>query len=331
MRLGGNVHAVAVIEEAHEIPEAIKLAAENGWPVIMIGDGSNIFWQESGFDGLLLVNKIKGFKLSGGGEGALVTVGAGENWDEVVERTVTEGLTGIEALSLVPGTVGGTPVQNVGAYGQEISQTLVNIEAYDTQIGQFVNIPGPDCNFSYRSSRFKIGPDRGRFFISAITLKLAKENPKLPFYPSVQNYFETHNIKSPTPADLRQAVTQIRQAKLPDPRTVANNGSFFGNPIIPLDMFESLKSRYPDIPNWPVQQGKVKLAAAWLMEQAGFKNYRDGATGMATWPTQPLVLVNENAKSTTDLLNFKQKIVDTVFQKFEVKLTQEPELLPKSI
>jgi UDP-N-acetylmuramate dehydrogenase len=328
MRLVGSASMVVTVRNKREIIEACDLAAKNNQTVVMIGGGSNIFWQDSGFDGLLLLNKIKGFKIQKDGDGARITIGAGENWDEAVNRMVKKGFTGVEALSLIPGTVGGTPVQNVGAYGQEISQTLVNVEAWDNKAKEFVTINGKDCDFSYRSSRFKFGPDRGRFFISAITLKLAKGSPQPPFYPSVQNYFDELGIKSPSSSDLRQAVIQIRQAKLPDPKIVANNGSFFGNPIISLDQFENLKSHYPDIPNWPVEPGYVKLAAAWLMEQAGFKNYRDSATGMATWPTQPLVLVNENANSTADLLNFKQQIVDTVFQKFKVKLTQEPELLP---
>lgn len=328
MRLGGRAAYMAEIHDRSELTEALAWAAQQSTPVIMIGSGSNIVWQDSGYPGLVLVNKIKRFEIFEEDEtNAYVTAGAGELWDSVVERTVAHGLSGIEALSLIPGTTGATPVQNVGAYGQEIAHTLVTVEAYDTQTSQFVNIPAQDCAFGYRTSRFKTG-ERGRFFITSITLHLTKGNPQPPFYPSVQAYFEARDIKAPTPRDLRAAVVAIRTEKLPDPAVVANNGSFFANPIISEDQFTMLLADYPDIPHWSAGEGQVKLAAAWLVEQAGFKDYHDTETGMATWPRQPLVFVNEHAHTTADLVKFRQKISDAVQAKFGIALTQEPELLP---
>ncbi|HET7320837.1 MAG TPA: UDP-N-acetylmuramate dehydrogenase [Candidatus Saccharimonadales bacterium] len=328
MRLGGPAAHMAEIHSHQELTEALAWAANQQLPVIMIGSGSNIVWNDSGYPGLVLVDKIKRYEVFEEDEtNVYVTIGSGELWDSVVERTVQAGLTGIEALSLIPGTAGATPVQNVGAYGQEISQTLVTVEAYDTQTGQFLNIPAMDCAFAYRTSRFKT-TDHGRFFITGVTLHLTKGNPQPPYYPSVQTYFEEHGISQPTPHDMRSSVIAIRSAKLPDPAVVANNGSFFANPIVDEDVLVQLQADYPDIPHWPTSDSRVKLSAAWLIEQAGFKDFHDPETGMATWPKQPLVFVNEHAKSTADLLKFRQKILDAVQAKFQIGLVQEPELLP---
>jgi UDP-N-acetylmuramate dehydrogenase len=329
MRLGGSARYLGEITARMELLEALSWAQSRNLPVMMIGGGSNIVWRDEGFSGLVLVNKIAGYEAYEEDENnTYLTVGAGENWDSVVERSVAAGLTGIEALSLIPGTAGATPVQNVGAYGQEISQTLTTVEAFDIQSGDYVTIPSIDCNFSYRNSRFKTGDDRGRFYIVSLTLHLVKGNPQPPFYGAVQSYFDEHGITDYTPAALREAVVAIRSAKLPDPAVVNNNGSFFANPVISAEQYAQLVAEYPMVPHWEADGGKIKLSAAWLLEQAGFKDLHDPATGMATWPTQPLVLVNEKATKTADLLAFKDQIVEAVRQKFEIALEQEPELLP---
>lgn len=330
MRLGGTVAFMAVVSSRRDIEQALAWATERSLPVMMIGHGSNIVWHDEGFPGLILINEIKHYEEQyEDGENAYISVGAGEVWDDVVARSVSSGLTGIEALSLIPGTAGATPVQNVGAYGQEIAQTLVSIEAYDLQTKQFITIPGYDCAFGYRTSRFKTA-DRGRFFITAITLHLRRGNPQPPFYRAAQSYFDEHgvDVAKVTPQVLRDAVIAIRRSKLPDPAVVANNGSFFANPIIDQAALTQIQADFGDIPHWPLDNGRFKIPAAWLLEQAGFKNFHDQQTGMATWPAQPLVLVNEHAPNTAALLAFKQKIVDTVQQKFNITLEQEPELLP---
>lgn len=328
MGLGGTAAYLTEVTSRRQVAEAVEWAGRRQLPVIMIGGGSNIIWQDSGFDGLVIVNKIAGYEIyEEDAANYYLTVGAGEPWDSVVEHSVAAGLSGIEALSLIPGSAGGTPIQNVGAYGQEIADTLTTVEAFDTLNGEFTSIAAADCGFSYRDSRFK-SADRGRFLIVGLTLHLTKTNPQPPFYPAVQAYFDQHSITEPRPADLRAAVIAIRSAKLPDPVAVANTGSFFGNPIIRGDQFDSLKRRFPDMPNWPLSDGSVKLSAAWLIEQCGFQDYHDPETGMATWPRQPLVLVNEKAGSTADLLNFKQKIVSKVEAQFGITLIQEPEILP---
>ena len=327
MRLGGAAAYLCDVHDRNEVEQAVQWASDKNLPVIMIGDGSNIIWSDRGFNGLVLVNKIQRFeKFEEDSENIYITAGAGENWDHVVARTVDLGLTGIEALSLIPGTAGATPIQNVGAYGQEIANTLVSIEAYDLTEKKFLTIPAADCAFGYRASRFKT-TDKGRFLITAITLHLRHANPTPPFYPSVADYFSAHPDVQPSPKALREIVISIRTAKLPDPAKVANCGSFFANPIVNAEQLEELLAHNQNLSYWQLEKDKYKVSAAWLVEQAGFKDVHDASTGMGTWPNQALVLVNEFAKSTSDLLAFKQKILDKVQTIFGIELQQEPELL----
>lgn len=327
MRLGGMANFLATVKNRQDVVSAVAWAERYNLPVVMIGDGSNIIWSDKGFPGLVIVNKITGFRIFKEDDGNIfVTVGSGENWDSVVKRTVKKGLSGIEALSLIPGTAGATPIQNVGAYGQEIADTLVVVEAYDRKSKTFVNIPKVDCQFGYRTSRFK-AKDRGRFLITGLTLHLVKDSLKPPFYNALQRYIDDHKITSFSPTVIRKAVIDIRSSKLPDPKKVANNGSFFANPVVPDKVFKSISAKFPNIPNWPQSDGTVKLSAAWMIEIAGFKGFIDPETGMSVWPLQPLVLVNSSAKSTRDLIEFRQKIIVKVRYLFGITLEQEPELL----
>jgi UDP-N-acetylmuramate dehydrogenase len=327
MRLGGNAQFLTDIADEKEIPEAVAWAEEQNVPLIMIGGGSNIIWGDKGFPGLVLVNKIMGFETEAQDtDSAYVTIGAGEHWDSVVERCVKMGLSGIEHLSLIPGSAGATPIQNVGAYGKEIADSLVTLQAYDTKEKRFVTLPKSECGFGYRTSRFKT-TDKGRYLIINITLFLTKTNPTPPFYASLQNYFEQHSITTYTPQVVRDAVIEIRNSKLPDPAIVANNGSFFANPLIAKSEFTSVHAKFPELKYWEQDDGSVKLSAGWLVEAAGFKGVHDEETGMATWDKQALVLVNEKAEHTADLLKFKAKIVDKVAAMFGITLEQEPELI----
>lgn len=327
MRLGGPAAFLTDINSRSEVADALAWANERSLPVIMIGGGSNIVWNDDGYPGLVLVNKIQGIEIQEIDDTSrYVTAGSGVNWDEFVAKTAQGGMTGIEFLSLVPGAVGATPIQNVGAYGQEVSNTIVTIEAYDRTLNQLVTLRSSDCEFGYRTSRFKT-TDRGRFFITAVTFFLTIDTPQPPYYASVEQYFKDHDVKKITPQAGRDAVVAIRRAKLPDPAVVANSGSFFANPIVDGNKYFDLQTNFPEAVHWPAADNTVKLSAAWLIEQAGFKDIHDEQTGMGTWPSQPLVLVNEHATSTRDLLEFKQKIVDAVQTKFDITLVQEPELI----
>lgn len=326
MRLGGQAAFLSEASTRNDIVEGVAWSEERGLPLMVIGEGSNIIWDDDGFPGLVLVNKIEGVEVTGEfGASRYVTAGAGVHWDSFVAQTVEMGLTGIEFLSLIPGTVGATPIQNVGAYGAEVSQTIATIEAYDSTNKKFVTLRAGDCAFGYRTSRFKT-TDKGRFLITSITFALEKAAPRAPFYAALQEYISVHSVTDITSQAVRDAVIAIRSSKLPDPAVVANNGSFFANPIISSDAFLELHDAFPEAPHWDVETG-VKLSAAWLIEQAGFKDFHDPETGMGTWPNQPLVLVNEGAKTTAQLKVFKQKIIDAVHAKFSVTLEQEPELV----
>lgn len=327
MRLGGIAAYVTDVTSRQDLLDAIAWANERQLPVILIGEGSNIIWDDDGYPGLVMVNKIRGFTITGEyDESKYITVGGGENWDEFVAKTVEMNLTGIEFLSLIPGTVGATPVQNVGAYGAEVASTISTIEAYDHTEKKLVTLRSSDCAFGYRTSRFKT-TDKGRFFIIAVTFLLQQTKPTPPFYGALEKYFSEHSITDITPQAVRDAVISIRSSKLPDPKLVANNGSFFANPIISTSEFVELSADFPDVPHWPTDDGKVKIAAAWLIEQAGFKDFHDQETGMATWAKQPLVLVNEHAETTAQLKAFKQKLVSAVEAKFKITLEQEPEFI----
>lgn len=328
MRLGGKARYLAEAASQREVVEMVNWAQAQGLDCLMIGGGSNIVWRDEGYPGLIIVNKIMGKEVLHEDENsATVRVGAGEVWDEVVAWTVDQKLSGLEFLSLIPGSVGAGPIQNIGAYGAEIADTLVEVAAYDKKLGSFGSISGKNCGFGYRTSRFKT-TDRGRFVITSVVMKLKKSNPRPPFYEVLQAYLDQNRVQNYTPEIIRNAVIAVRSAKLPDPAIVANNGSFFTNPIIGADQFERLKENYPEIKGWPASDGRVKIAAGWLVERAGFRGYHDEQTGMATSEKQALVLINEHAKSTADLLKFKSKIVDKVEQMFDIILEQEPELLP---
>lgn len=328
MRLGGKARYLAEVTNEQDIPKLVVWAKEKSVECLMIGQGANIVWRDEGFDGLVIANRIKGLEvINENKDSATVRIGAGENWDSAVAWTVKRSWSGIEFLSLIPGTAGAAPVQNIGAYGAEIVDTLIEVEAYDTKTDAFGSITADNCGFAYRTSRFKT-TDHSRFFITAIVLRLRKRNPPPPFYESLNDYFEEKGTTEFTPATIRQAVIAIRTRKLPDPKRVANNGSFFTNKFIDKNKAAELAKQYPDIKVWPMLDGSIKLSSAWMIEKAGFKDYHDQQTGMATWPTQAMTLVNEHAKSTADLLAFKKKIVDKVEQMFGVSLEQEPELLP---
>jgi UDP-N-acetylmuramate dehydrogenase len=327
MHLGGLAKYLAEIENKDDLLEALRVAKNQNLEVLMIGGGSNIIWQDSGFDGLVLVNKIRGFESYEDGDYTYLTIGAGEVWDEVVKRAADLELSGIEALSLIPGSAGATPVQNVGAYGQEISSVLVDVEAYDNELGDFVTLEAKDCDFSYRSSRFK--KEVGRFYITSVALKLTKARLSPPFYSTLASYLDKNKIVDYSPMSIRLAVITIRNQKLPNPVLIHNCGSFFANPIISNEQFTAIQAQTElEIPHWETKDGNQKIAAGWLIENIGYKGYVDQETGMSIWPAQALVLVNDHAKTTADLLKFRDSITTKVKFKFGIDLVQEPQLLP---
>lgn len=323
MKIGGPAKMLTTVNKEEELVDAIRFAKEQKLKVISLGEGSNIIFKDTGFDGLVILNRIKGYSIEPSG---LVEVCSGENWDNLVNEAVSKGLCGIESTSYIPGTAGATPINNVGAYGQEIKDSLVSVRAYDTSNQTFVEFNNSECDFSYRNSRFK-SYDWGKYIITKINLKLMPipDNYIVPEYQSVIDKLKADNVTEPKPADVRIAVKSLRAYKLPDPSKLANTGSFFKNPIVPKVKADELLSLFPSLPIYPLNDGKVKLAGAWLIDNAGLKDFRQN--GMWVYDKQALVLVNESAKSFGDLEAIYKHIIDVVYQKYGVELTPEPEII----
>ncbi len=328
MRLGGKARYFAVVTNEDELTEALAFAAQHNLPFHVLGGGSNSIFQDEGFKGIVIAIKIRGVERIAKNDELHLTVGAGEIWDDIVRLTVDEGFTDIAALSLIPGTVGAAPIQNIGAYGQQVSDVITSVRAYDTHTEQFVEIVRSSCNFTYRHSRFNT-TDKKRFIVTNITMRLCRKNVDPPFYADIEAYLAAHKIdeKQVTPAQLRTVVFTIRVIKLPDPTNIASCGSFFKNPVVSSEIFQKLAAEFPGLKSHQTDDGNLKLYGGQLIELCGLKDYHDPATGMATWKNQALVLVNESAKTTSDLLVFKEKITASVQNKFGITLEQEPELI----
>lgn len=325
MHLGGEARFLTIIDTTEQLAEAVQWAGQKQLPILVLGGGSNVIFRDEGFAGLVIINRIAGFEVTQEDDkGATVKIGAGENWDSVVARTVNMGLSGIEFLSAIPGSAGATPVQNVGAYGAEIAQTLLELAAYNLTTHQFETLSNADCHFTYRNSIFK-SPHNRHYIITSITLRLNKTIPKPPFYASLQRYLDEHGITTFRPQIIRDAVVAVRSQRLPDPSIIPNTGSFFKNPIVERDVFEKVYALHPEMPFYEVGQNQIKMLAGWLVDNAGLKGYE--AHGMATYEKNALVLVNESATSYNDLAAFRDEICEKVRAKFGVTLEQEPELI----
>ncbi len=337
MRVGGSARYLVAVLTLEDLVEALAFAKEKNLPVFVVGGGSNVVFLDSGYAGLVIACRIKGVEvLRESAEHVFLKVGAGEVWDDVVLQSVEMKLSGIEAISIVPGLVGAAPVHNIGCYGQEVSETITELTAYDTKEEKTIVFENRDCRFGYRTSRFE-KEDKGRFIVIDVTLRLNRKRMEPPFYKDVERYFEKYNIKEYSPEKVREAVIAIRTRKLPDPKKIANTGSFFRNVIVSRKEFNDMAVVVPSLneapegwsqpPRWFLPNGMVKIAAARLVELAGFSSYEDKETGMATWPRQNLVLVNRNAKSAADVIAFRDKIARAVKEMFGIGLEDEVEIV----
>lgn len=322
MRLGGNARFMTDVRSIDEIIAIIDRAAAQNLPFYILGGGSNTIVHDEGFNGIVIRNRIMGQEiLSETPSEVSIEVGAGEQWDEFVKKTVDMHLIGIEALSGIPGTVGAAPVQNVGAYGQEVAETIVSLEAYDTQTKTLVSLSNEDCHFSYRNSIFR-NTEKGRYIITSVTFHLYKSAPQPPFYEAVQRYLDEHTITIYTPQVIRDAVLAIRADKLPDPKLKPNNGSFFKNAIIEDWQLTDLRKTYPDIPTYDMPDGRYKVPTGWLIEQAGFKGQL--LHGIRVHDKNALVLINESATSFADLARARDEIAGKIRDSFRILIEQEP-------
>ncbi|WP_431483908.1 UDP-N-acetylmuramate dehydrogenase [Pseudomonas solani] len=312
--------------EAHddaEVREALALASARGIPLQVIGGGSNLLLTAD-VDALVLRMASRGLRLLGDdGEQVLVEAEAGEPWHPFVLWTLEQGLAGLENLSLIPGTVGAAPMQNIGAYGVEIKDVFAGLTAMDRLSGELRDFSLEECAFGYRDSLFK--REVGRWLILRVRFKLSRALSLHLDYGPVRQRLQEQGVDAPTALDVSRAICSIRSEKLPDPAQLGNAGSFFKNPLVPAGLAERLRGEHADLVAYPQADGQVKLAAGWLIERAGWKGYRDGDAGVHR--LQALVLVNYGAATGLQLLDLAQRIQANVAERFGVALEMEPNLL----
>lgn len=290
----------------------------------VLGGGSNLLLTGD-FDGLVLQVRIAGRERVGEEADAwLVRAGAGENWHDFVRWTLAQGWPGLENLSLIPGTVGAAPVQNIGAYGLEMAERFQQLEAVDLETGAAVTFDRDACRFGYRDSVFK-NAAAGRYLITGVTFRLPKRWRPVTGYADVARELAERCIAQPTAQDISDAVVAIRQRKLPDPARIGNAGSFFKNPVVDADAFAGLAARFPELPHYPQPDGSVKLAAGWLIDRCGWKGKQLGPVGV--YERQALVLVNRGGARGEDVLRLARAIQESVRTTFGVELEPEPVML----
>ena len=328
MRLGGNARFMTDAATPEDLAALCRNARAQGLPIVILGGGSNTLVSDTGFGGIVIRNRIMGVELvTEDSHAATYTFNAGENWDDCVKLTVEKSLSGIEAMSAIPGTVGAAPVQNIGAYGQELADTFVSCQAYDIENDQFVTFRPEDCGFAYRHSVFR-GSAAGKYAITSVTLQLYKTQPQPPFYKALEDYFAEHNITLFTQQTIRDAVTAIRTDKLPDPAERPNTGSFFKNAVVEEWRLNELLVDYPDMPHYDLGDKTYKVPTGWLIEQCGFKG--ELLHGIRVNSKNALVLINESAESFAELEAARDEIAGKVRDTFQISIEQEPLQLPSA-
>ena len=294
-------------------------------PIFILGGGSNILFTQD-FDGLVIKNEIQGFNtIEDNKDYAIIESGAGEVWHEFVMKCIDKNLGGIENLSLIPGNVGASPMQNIGAYGVEIKDVFEYLDAYHIKDRKIQRFNAQECKFGYRESVFK-NELKGQYIICKVAFRLTKKHDLKTSYGAIENELRSMNKINPSIRDVSDAVINIRQSKLPDPKQIGNAGSFFKNPIVSTELLNEIQSEYADIPNYPATQNKVKLAAGWLIEKAGWKG-RTFDNRYGVHKLQALVLVNYNRTNGDEILKLSALIIEDVKAKFNVTLEREVNIL----
>jgi UDP-N-acetylmuramate dehydrogenase len=303
---------------AEELVYAVNHARERNWKYYITGEGSNLLFTED-YGGLIIHPLIKGVSVVDTSDSeVLVKAGAGENWDRFVAHCVGQQWYGSENLSLIPGSVGAAPVQNIGAYGVEAKDIIAWVEVINTRNMQQEVLSNTACEFGYRDSIFKHA-DPEKYIVTGVVFSMKKNAALMLDYGNVKELFS--QCKTQDLQNLRETIIDIRSSKLPDPEKTGNAGSFFKNPVISADDFEKLRSGYAQIPNYPAGKGRVKIPAAWLIETAGWKGKREGDVG--TWSQQPLVIVNYGNATGQQIFDFSERIRMSILEKFGIGLDRE--------
>lgn len=320
MRLGGPARYVITIAQIDEVEEAYAFAKEKNLPIWVMGGGANTIGRDEGFEGIILLNRLYGMEvMAEEAENIIIKGMGGEVWDDFVGFCTSKGFSGIEAMSAIPGTLGAAPVQNIGAYGQELSQVILSVEAYDSWEEKMVEIPADEMQLEYRKSIFNSGEQVGRYFITSVTVRLRKTELRPPFYTSLQKYVDDNGETDFSPENIRRMVTIVRDGKLPNPKLLASAGSFFEN--VYVSDAEAEVAREKGIQVWR-ENGKNIINSGWLIEQCGLKGKE--LHGMRVSDKAALVLINEKAKNYADLAAAREEIKKAVREKFGYELEQEP-------
>jgi len=342
LRLGGPAAELIEASSAEEIAAALQKADATdptpdpaSIPALVLAGGSNVVVADEGFTGPVVLLRNRGFTVQRGGERALVRVEAGQEWDELVAATIAEGLAGLECLSGIPGSAGATPIQNVGAYGQEVAETITAVRVYDRRRGEIVTMAPEECGFGYRSSIFRYNH---RFVVLSVDFSLAVSTRSMPIrYPELARTLDVAPGDRVPSDRVREAVLALRARKGMvlddgDPDTYSA-GSFFTNPVLPATTFAALRERAGiDPPSWPAPDGSVKVSAAWLIQHAGFtRGYGHAGTGVGISTKHTLALTNRGTGSTAALLDLAREIRDGVRDRFGVELHPEPVLVNCSL
>lgn len=310
------------IEDIPSVHDFLSSSLSDVMPRFVLGGGSNVLFTRD-YEGVILHPVLKGIEAAGEDTGSvLLRVGAGEEWDNFVEYCVSNHLGGIENLSFIPGTVGASPVQNIGAYGREVSEVIEQVDAIDLSNGHLISLSCKQCRFSYRDSIFK-KELKDQVMITHVTFRLDKKPLFITTYPDLEK--ELDNFPETSLKTIRQAIISIRKGKLPDPAITGNAGSFFKNPIVDNEKAALLRKFFPNIKGFETHTDTVKLSAAWLIEQCGWKGKRWGQTG--THKNQPLILVNHGGATGEEILQCALKIQKAVMNKFAIKLEMEVNIL----
>ena len=317
LKIGGTARYFVAVTSRDELKEALMFAQTKNLPSFVFGGGSNLLVAEGEIKAVIIKNEIKGVEWKEEGESVLVTAGAGESWDALVAAAVARGLWGIENLSGIPGTVGAAPVQNIGAYGTELADTLEWVETLSARLSL------AECRFGYRGSIFKETEGK-HHIITRVALRLQKDGAPNFVYKDVAKYFGDAKT-TPTLAEIRRGVLEIRSKKFPDLKEFGTAGSFFKNPIISRTQFDELKKKYPEMPGFPLGE-EMKIPLAWVLDNlCGLKGLRKGAVGL--FPNQPIVLVNFGGANANEIRAFAEEIARCVKNKTDIKVEWEVQYL----
>ena len=309
------------INDIQELETLIRSDVFKNEKHLILSGGNNVLFQEDVFDGIVVHINTKGIEvIEDSDNDVVVRAQAGEDWPKFVEKMVTMGLYGVENLAHIPGKVGAAPVQNIGAYGMELKDSFLRCEAIELATGNKRIFMKEECNFGYRNSVFK-NELKGQYVITSVDFLLHRQAELKLEYGNIKAYLSEHGIENPTLQQLHDAICAIRDAKLPDVKQIGNAGSFFKNPVISAEQFETLQKDYPDIPHYPDADGMVKVPAGWLSEHAGWKGWRDEHVGV--YEKQALVLVHYGGGTGHDIVDLAQRIQQSVEEKFGIRISPE--------